>query len=230
MPKRNFISKRKLFTRITSAMVLGLRLTRLKLRLLLRHRSRGGKISTNLNAGAIRSKSCQNFFCKRWKKQQTWSFRHGRHNLHAKDRRHSWQLCRLCHPAIQHHALNFALIWLLCVLGKTEHVAVVGGGEVVDNGTGLKSKTRVNKKIGGRDEMQKLTKQNECSSINKTLVMGGRCSCENLVKKQTGRDVTQTVPLNTLRTFRNLQIREYTFNQADWKVPVYFLWWYLNRM
>ena len=38
-------------TRMTSAIVLGLLLTRLKLRLLLRRRSRGGKISTltNLN-------------------------------------------------------------------------------------------------------------------------------------------------------------------------------------
>ena len=31
-------------------------------------------------------------------------------------------------------------------LGKTERVAVVGGGEVVDNGAGLKSKTHVNNK------------------------------------------------------------------------------------
>ena len=57
-------------------------------------------------------------------------------------------------------------------LGKTERVAVVGGGEVVDNGTSLKSKTHVNK-IDRRDEMQKLTKRNECSLINETLVMGG---------------------------------------------------------
>ena len=41
-------------------------------------------------------------------------------------------------------------------LGKTERIAVVGGGEVVDNGTSLKSKTHVNK-IDRRDEMQKLT-------------------------------------------------------------------------
>ena len=91
-------------------------------------------------------------------------------------------------------------------LGKTERVAVVGGGEVVDDGTGLKSKTHVNK-IDLGDEMQKLTKRNEYSSINETLVTGGRCACENPLKKQTGRDVTQTVSENRQCTFCNIETK-----------------------
>ena len=102
------------------------------------------------------------------KKEQTWSFRHGRHKRHARDRRHSWQLCRLCHPAIQHHALN-ALIWVFFVsnfLGKTERVAVIGGGEVVDNGTRLKSKTHV--KIRLIVEMRCRSWQSEMNAVQLT--------------------------------------------------------------
>ena len=54
--------------------------------------------------------------------------------------------------------------------------------------------------------MQKVTQRNECSSINELLFMGGVWSaCENPLKKQTGRDVTQTVSENTQCTFCNVE-------------------------
>ena len=169
---------RSQLTRMTSAIVLGLLLTRLKLRLLLRRRSRGGKISTltNLNKSHYQIKNDNFdilwiFDTKTEKKRKTTNLKFPTRPAQAPRQSPeafmaimsimsscNWETIMKLYSLKMHpfcfkfqnslklflrqsymekvNKNNFALNFL----GKTESVSVIGGGEVVDNSTSLKSK------------------------------------------------------------------------------------------